>query len=276
MEIGSDSQLTEFLSHGHLLIKVNDSVWEMISATFAAGYAFFRNRPEDKLPNKLSQDGGYRPYGIEYSKSPDILDEIESFTATDRTRNEKPPNIEARVLHDHMLRTFDALRSIAEDLTIRLAEHLSKQPHRRNWQGAMRRWSRLQMSYARPTQTISPFITESHEDGVLMTLVCATSPGFEVQTSTNDYIPLTTAPGEVIAMAGEITWLLSGGVVKPVYHRVRPVGPYQERLSLIFLGDVHPRLCIPWITNEVNANVKIGERVLASAARFGLSPFVGE
>jgi isopenicillin N synthase-like dioxygenase len=140
----------------------------------------------------------------------------------------------------------------------------------------MRRWSRLQVNYARPANTRTPFINEAHEDGVLMTLVCATCPGFEVQTPDGEFAPLTTSPGEVIAMAGEITWLLSGGIIPPVYHRVRPVGDYAERLSVIFLGDVHPSLCEPWVENEVNAHVDIGERVRTSAARFGLQAFLGE
>ncbi len=274
----SKVRIDKFIADGLLRIQLGGPTREAVAATFEAAYPFFRAPPNEKILNKLPEDGGYRPYGIEYSGSPDVLDQIESFTASDRTRNATGnlPTATARLLHRQMIGAFDLLEHIAETITIRLAETISGRAYRKKIRGAMRRWARLQVNYARPANTRAPFINEAHEDGVLMTLVCATRPGFEVQTPDGEFAPLTTSPGEVIAMAGEITWLLSGGMIPPVYHRVRPVGDYAERLSLIFLGDIHPRLCEPWVENEVNANVDIGERVLKSAARFGLRAFIGE
>ena len=74
--------------------------------------------------NKLPEDGGYRPYGVEYSRSPDVLDQIESFTASDRTRDaiDQLPTASAELLHRQMLRAFDGLEYLAETITIRVAE----------------------------------------------------------------------------------------------------------------------------------------------------------
>jgi isopenicillin N synthase-like dioxygenase len=278
MKLVSKSDIEEFLAQGFLRITVPQSIRETVTAAFNAGYPFFRAAPEEKIANKLPEDGGYRPYGIEYSDSPEVLDQIESFTVSDRTRKATKtlPHKNARVLHKQMLNAFDALEHIAEFLTIHLAEAITGELYENKYRGAMRRWSRLQLNYARPANTTTPFINEAHEDGVLMTLVCATCPGFELQMASGEFVPLTTRPGELIAMAGEITWLLSGGLIQPVYHRVSPAGSYSERLSLIFLGDVYPRLCQPWVKNETNANIDIGGRVLTSAARFGLQAFKNE
>ncbi len=278
MECLSKVEVDKFISDGLLRVRLDESTREAIDAVFGAAYSFFRATSEEKALNKLPEDGGYRPYGIEYSGSPDVLDQIESFTASDRTRSltDLLPVASAQSLHRRMLRAFDVLEDLAETLTISLAETVSGGSYREKIRGAMRRWSRLQVSYARPAEIRTGLITETHEDGVLMTLVCATCPGFEVQTPDGRFTPLTTASGEVLAMAGEITWLLSGGKIPPVYHRVRPAGEYTERLALIFLGDIHPRLCEPWVKNELNANVDIGERVRTSATRFGLQAFSGE
>ena len=271
-------EVDKFIAGSFLRIQLDETTHAAITATFDAAYPFFRAPLQEKKPNSLPQDGGYRPYGIEYSQSSNVLDQIESFTASDRTRlgTNSLPAASARLLHKRMLVTFDALESIAEELTIRVAESITGGAFRNKLQGAMRRWSRLQLNYAKPANTKMAFINEAHEDGVLMTLVCATQPGFEAQMQDGEFIPLTTASGEVIALAGEITWLLSGGLVQPLFHRVRPVGDYSERLSLIFLGDIYPKLCEPWIKNEVNANIDVGERVLTSASRFGLQGFTGE
>lgn len=274
----SEVEVDKFIIDGVLRIRLDESTEEAIAAVFGAAYHFFRATAEEKAPNKLPEDAGYRPYGIEYSQSPNILDQIESFTASDRTRSmtDLLPVASAQLLHRQMLRAFDVLEDLAETFTIRLAETVSGRAYEKKIRGAMSRWSRLQVNYSRPASTRTGLINEAHEDGVLMSLVCATCPGFEVQTPDGGFALLTTMSGEVIAMAGEITWLISGGRIPPVYHRVRPVGEYPERLSLIFLGDIHPKLCEPWVENEVNANVNIGERVLTSASRFGLQAFSGE
>ncbi len=84
---------------------------------------------------------------------------------------------------------------------------------------------------------------------------------------------ITTAPNEVLVMPGEIVWLLSGGQIRPLHHRVRREPSCSERLALLFFGDINPRLCRPWVRADVNEGVDIGARVLTNAARFGLDGF---
>jgi isopenicillin N synthase-like dioxygenase len=267
-----------FIADGFLRIPITKNAYEAVASTFKTAYPFFRASSEEKNLNRLPEDGGYRPFGVEYSQSPDSPDHVESFTTSDRTRTitSKLPTESAQILHQHMLVAFGALESIAETLTIRLAEAISGRLYTEKLRGGFRRWSRLQLNYSRPADTTAAYINEAHEDGVLMTVACATGPGLEFQTTDGNFKPVTTSSGEVLAMPGEITWLLSGGLIRPLYHRVRPVAKYQERLALLFLGDIYPSLCEPWVTNEVNANIDIGARVLTSATRFGLQSFALE
>ena len=74
-------------------------------------------------------------------------------------------------------------------------------------------------------------------------------------------------------MPGEILWLLSGGQIRPLYHRVRREPGCSERLALLLFGDINPRLCWPWVHTDINEGVDIGARVLTNSNRFGLGGF---
>jgi len=134
----------------------------------------------------------------------------------------------------------------------------------------LHQWSCLQMNYARPSEVLAEFINEPHEDGHLITIGYATGPGLEIQTAQHGLQPLVPGQGQFVVMPGEIAYLLSGGLILPLYHCVKCDRTLPERMSLQFFADIDPRLCIPWCRNEVNANVDIGARVLTNARRFGL------
>ena len=245
-----------------------------VAEAFDAAYPFFRLPLEEKLLNVLPADGGYRPFGIEYSRSPDAPDQIESFTTSYWTRSfvNRLSTPSARQLHVKMMIVNDALESIAEALTLRLEENIrGRSSH--NLRGRFQRWSRLQLNYSRPASVKTPFINELHEDGVLITITCVTGPGLEVQVPQGQLIPVVTGATEALAMTGEIAYLLSGGIIPAVFHQVRPTPTCTERLAFVFLGDVDPGLCDPWIDTEANRGIDIGEHVRNSAKRYGLHGF---
>jgi isopenicillin N synthase-like dioxygenase len=274
----SQDAVNRLKTDGFLLLRLAEVAYQTVNSTFEAAYPFFRAPLEEKILNKLSQDSGYRPMGVEYSQAPERPDLVESFTASFRTRAEitRLPLPNAQLLFERMLNTIDAFESIAEAITIRLADELSENQAGEKLKGAFRQWSRLQLNYSRPASATATFINETHEDGDLLTVACATGPGFELQAANEEFIPITTAPDEVLVIPGEIAWLLSGGLIKPMYHCVRPEPCERERMALLFFGDIHPQLCEPWIKSEVNANVDIGARVLTNATRYGLHGFTLE
>lgn len=272
------STIERLKTDGFLLVPLNKEAAEAVSATFEAAYPFFHAPLEEKVSNKLSQDSGYRPMGVEYSQSPDRPDQVESFTASVRTRSAiaELQSVSAQLLFECMLKTIDIFERIAEEITIQLANEVGDRPASENLYGAFRRWSRMQLNYSRPSEVTKPFINELHEDGNLITVACTTGPGLERQTATGAFVPITTRADEVIVMPGEIAWLLSGGQISPLYHRVQPESCFSERMALLFFGDINPRFCEPWVKNEINANVDIGARVLTNANRYGLQGFTLE
>jgi isopenicillin N synthase-like dioxygenase len=262
-------------SDGFLLIPLSQRAFKKVAATFDAAYPFFRAPLQEKNINGLPEELGYRPTGIEYSQSPERPDPIESFTVDGRT-DVTPVDcttVSARELYARMLATFVIFERIAQTLTVRLADTLSGNSAGRALGGALRRWSCLQLNYSRPADADAAFINEAHEDGHLLTVSCANGPGLEVQTAAGEFTPLTVPPDKVLVMPGEILWLLSGGQIRPLYHRVRREPGCSERLALLFFGDINPRLCRPWVHTDINEGVDIGARVLTNSNRFGLGGF---
>jgi isopenicillin N synthase-like dioxygenase len=268
----ASEQLAE---NGFLLASVSEEVRRSIDITFRCAKDFFSRSGTEKLESKLPYDCGYRPPGVEYSSSSDTPDAIESFTASIRTREKgrKLKSVRAFRLHERMIGVFKLLEPLAEILSVELARTVSGDDWSASMRGAFHRRSRLQINYALPTQSKLEFINELHEDGHLLTIACSTAPGLEVLLQEQTFACPYGMPGDVTVMPGNIAWLLSGGHVRPLHHRVRRMEDQRERMSLLFFADVDPSRCEPWIRNSVNAQVDIGACVLANNARFGISDF---
>jgi isopenicillin N synthase-like dioxygenase len=274
----TEDSVEQFFLEGRVLLSLPDEAHQPLAKTFKSAYSFFQSPLEEKNSNRLPQDIGYRPMGMEYSQSSERPDPVESFTADFRTCEavKTLPSARARQMYKHMLSTISILEHLAESLVVQLAERSVGRAHGYRLLGAFRRWSCLQVNFARPAVTGAPFLHELHEDGHLLTILSANRPGLEVRVGDGSFLPISTAPDQVLVMPGEILWLLSGGRIRPLYHRVRCDSTCPDRMALLFFADIDPALCKPWIENETNLGVDIGARVLTNALRFGLEPYQPE
>ena len=274
----TEDSVERFLLEGRLLLSLPHRAHQTLAETFEAASTFFRSPLDEKKSNRLPEDIGYRPMGIEYSQSPDRPDPVESFTADIRTCGavRRLPSASARQLYKEMLSTIDILEHLAESLVVQLAKRIVVRSSSQKFVGAFRRWSCLQVNFSRPGHIQAPFLHEVHEDGHLLTILSANRPGLEVSLANGKFLPISTRPDQVLVMPGEILSLLSGGKIRPLYHRVKRDSNCSDRLALLFFGDINPSLCEPWIENETNQGVDIGARVLSNALRFGLDPYQPE
>jgi isopenicillin N synthase-like dioxygenase len=265
-------------AEGFLTLSLRRDSGQIIESVFDVGGAFFRASSDEKLHHKLPNDFGYRPIGVEYSQSPDRPDPIESFTVSMRTQSEIPSawSTLAKSLSQHMLNAIEVLEPIAEEIVTKLAVRLGGRSVGKKLRGELHRWSCLQLNYSRPATVKSSFIHEPHEDGHFLTIGCSTSPGLERRVDANEFVPIITKIDEVVIMPGDIATLLSGGRIQPLYHRVAVDNRCSERMALLFFADIRPELCEPWIVNETNLNVNIGNRVLTNSSRFGVQAFEPE
>lgn len=258
-----------------LILRLSDPIQDAVRSTFEAARPFFDENLDVKNSCSFSQDMGYRPFAGEYSQSPAFPDQLESFSVCPRVQIpvSKLGSRNAQTLYQRMSATFDLLEPVAEAITIQLANKVSHKQVGHKLHGMLRNWSRLQLNYSRPATVRLPFVNELHEDLNLLTITCADAPGLEVQVAENEFKSITTTSDEALVFPGEISWLLSGGLVQPVYHRVRADPRIQDRLALLFFADQEASFCEPWISNEVNREIDIGARVRTNVGRFGLKGF---
>lgn len=277
--------LTEHIPHnaarkiveeGFLIMSLPNRIQESVRATFAASVPFFEEASDLKSRCRFPQDMGYRPIGGEYSQSSAYPDQLESFSISARVPIplSELPSINARDLYERMCTTFDLLEGLAEELTVKLAGELSRGRIGDGLRGTLRGWSRLQLNYARPAEVAAPFINALHDDLNLLTINFADGPGLEVGFSEDDVSEVVRGPGEAVVLPGEIAWLLSGGRIRPLYHRVRADRRIRKRLALLFFADPEPSACEPWVLSEVNRGVDIGGRVRTNVHLFGLQGFI--
>lgn len=274
----SDRVLAALRSDGFLKFKAFETVARTTQNAFQAAEQFFQLPINEKMRNRLPNDTGYRPYGIEYSQVAERPDQVESFTVSHRipsSANQLHAD-EAKALSEEMFVLFDLLEYIAEQIVVGLARELSNDAVAETFCGAFRSWSLLQLNSSHPVGSPSDCVNDLHEDGCLITLMSNTGPGLEVLSSDNKFTPITIARGELLLAPGEILSLLSGGEIRPLYHRVRLVPDGNRRMAMMFFGDIDPRLCQPWISNHTNRNVDIGDRVLKNSKRYGLTEWIME
>jgi isopenicillin N synthase-like dioxygenase len=277
VHIASDA-VEKFLFGGFVSIKTSDLLRDELRALFRAGQTFFNASVEEKLLNQLPLDTGYRPRGVEYSESPDHPDEMESFSVSRRLTDGETGlhSGSAKILYVQMLEFISSLEPLVESFIASVAMKLTGAPIDQDFHGAFGNWSLLQMNYSRPADTRGDYINDCHEDGCLITITSVTGPGLELKAKDGSFIPMSPIGDELLLMSGEILSLLSGGKVPPTYHRVRPTAGNSERLSLLFFADMHPTLCKPWIINDSNIDIDVGNRVLGNSTRFGLAKWTLE
>src|ERR1700733_7765887 len=104
MKVVPEDGIGGFRTRGFLQLPIDRTAYEAVAATFETALPFFRTPVSQKVLNTLAEDGGYRPFGVEYSESSEIPDQMETFTASDRTRTStgKLPSAKAQLLHDRM------------------------------------------------------------------------------------------------------------------------------------------------------------------------------
>lgn len=266
--------LKDLVDDGFLLLSVPHTIAESVGATFAAGYTFFRQEEDTKKQFIFEQDLGYRPFAGEYSVTVEFPDQLESYSVSPRL-DVSPVHLtldSVAIFQARMMETFHLMEPIVEGLTMLLADQIGAHSPSTTLKGKLHHWSRLQANYARPADVAFAFINETHEDLDLLTLTSCPQPGLEVKMAKR-FVPVQTTSHEVLIFPGEIAWLLSGGAIKPMYHRVRTYSHVNERLALLFFADVEPESCEPWVITNVNKGIDVAQRVRTNVRKFGLKGF---
>ncbi|MBP9548042.1 MAG: isopenicillin N synthase family oxygenase [Chitinophagales bacterium] len=196
----------------------------------------------------LAGQRGYTSFGKEHAKGSTAADLKEFWqfgqTVTDNAaiKNEYPDNVEVKELPNFNLlgvslyKNFEnsgreLLRAIA--LYLGLDEnYFDNKIHNGN--------SILRAIYYPPItkEPASAVRAEQHEDINLITLlVGASADGLEVMSTEGNWVPVKTAPDEIVVNVGDMLQRLTNNILKSTTHRV--VNPPKEKWS-------SPRYSIPF------------------------------
>ena len=259
----------DILDQGYAVVKLDDVDAFNLHNAISTAVKFFERPLEDKAAHgSTDHNYGYRPFGVEYSISPDRPDMNECFTVW-ASRLDLIPNAgDIDDLTGAFLSWRDSLAPIVKAILDEVAQSFGAEGA-----PAFEKASYLQINYCLPTPAERDLLQDKHEDGHMVTVLHATAPGLEIYT--NDEIkPMLPAKDEIVIMPGSVLTALSGGKIEPLYHQVRNhcLGE-GERQSIMYF--VNPEIDEPlygWLDSSDGERVDIREHVQNAPSMFGLPP----
>ncbi|MFT3703585.1 MAG: 2-oxoglutarate and iron-dependent oxygenase domain-containing protein [Agriterribacter sp.] len=245
---------------GFVAVKNHGISPELIDVLYKSVQDFFslplQKKKQYEIPG-LAGQRGYTSFGKEHAKGSDAPDLKEFFQYGqlvedgDNVKNEYPDNISVNEVPEfnstfhNAYRAFEKsgtslLRAIA--LYLELEEHFfDEEIHNGN---SILRAIHYPPIVEKPKSAIR---SEQHEDINLITLlVGASADGLQILTKQNDWVPVTSLPGQIVVNVGDMLQRLTNNKLRSTTHRV--VNPpehlwHTSRFSIPFF--LHPKSKMP-------------------------------
>jgi isopenicillin N synthase-like dioxygenase len=254
----------EILTSGYARVALDgDRLASLARAREEAARFFGRPEAEKRAYGSADFNFGFRPYGRQYSQTPDRPDVNESFTYWADALEAIPGHGDIAPL----LRALSAYRATAAELAAAILGQFAERysyPHALDFGQS----SYLEVNWYLQS-TDRDLLQDRHEDGHLLTLVASDGPGLEIEVS-GQMEPVTFGSGTVLVMPGSLLEDMTGGEARPLYHQVRN-HHRRRRMSALYL--VNPPLdkpVSPYIVTDRNRGIDIAARARTNGAMFGL------
>ena len=257
----------DILDSGYAVVRLSELDAGNLHRAIDTAVEFFQSPLESKKAHgSTDHNYGYRPFGIEYSISPDRPDMNECFTVWSSRLDLIPNAQDIPELTDSFLSWRDSLAPLVKAILDEVAQNfgVDEAPE-------FEKASYLQINYCLPAPAERDLLQDKHEDGHMVTVLHATAPGLEIYV--NDEVkPMLPAADEIVIMPGSVLTALSGGKIEPLYHQVRNHG-LDDRQSIMYF--VNPEIDEPlfgWIDAPDGERADIREHVQNAPSMFGLPP----
>ncbi|MEV4560029.1 hypothetical protein AB0K51_23980 [Kitasatospora sp. NPDC049285] len=261
------SPARDLLDRGHATIPLPTADAEVLAELRTQAARFFTQDEETKLRHGSDDfNFGYRPYGRQYSVTPDRPDMNSSFTywADDPA---KVPGHEADSVAP-FLKALGAYWQVAaeaaDQVLAGLADHYG---YRDNLQFRASSYLEINWYLRDPKRDL---LQDRHEDGHLFTLATSDGPGLEIETD-GDMQAAAVGDGRLLVMPGSVLTAMTAGQVPPLHHQVRN-HHLERRITVLYL--VNPPLgqpVAPYVAEDGQA-VDVAALARTSGAMFGLPP----
>jgi isopenicillin N synthase-like dioxygenase len=258
----------DLLAHARATVDLPADAATTLTGLQAAATGFFtQDEAVKRAHGSADFTYGFRPYGRQYSISPDRPDMNESFTYwADNPATIPHHDAPAVAPFVQALRGYWAVAAaIIENVLAGLAGHYGQHAP-----GAVpfRDYSYLEINWYHPSDR--DLLQDRHEDGHLLTLAVADGPGLEIETD-GQMAPVPVHDNRLLVMPGSLLTAMTGGDVPPLYHQVRN-HRLPRRLTVLFLANPPLDRPIPPFADREGPAVDIAQLARTTGAMFGLPP----
>jgi isopenicillin N synthase-like dioxygenase len=249
---------------GFAKIKLGVNEYHTISHLMEQARTFFvQDEAIKRLHSCPEFHFGFRPFGRQYSSSPDRLDMNESFTYWSDDHSLIPGHETiggfTSALHSGWKVIFDLASSLMADIARRFTypRHID-----------LKRASYIEVNWYLCDDS-RDLLQYRHEDGHFLTLVTADGPGLEIELD-GAMAPVEFAPDEVFVMTGSLLTAMTGGGIPPLYHQVRNHHCPMRCAILLLLNPPFDEPIEPFVRNDQNKKLDIAALAQTNGKEFGL------
>ncbi len=255
----------DIVDQGYAIVKLADADRNALQHAIATANEFFARDVEFKNAHgSTDHNYGYRPFGIEYSITPDRPDMNEVFTLWASRLDLIPNAQDIPELTGAFLSWRDSIAPLVKAILDEVAKSFGAAAA-----PEFEKASYLQINSYLEAPADRDMLQDKHEDGHMVTVLHATAPGLEIYT--NDGVkPMLPAPDEVVIMPGSVLTALSGGKIQPLYHQVRNHGLDDRQSIMYFVNPVVDEPLYAW--TDAGENEDLRDQVLYAPKMFGLPP----
>jgi len=266
-----DALIEGFQYFGFIILMEHGVNRDLLARAYQISKEFFAQTEEEKMAYYAGPDGqrGYTPFGREHAKDAKVAD-LKEFWHVGREfafasplaeiyPANKWPNDPPR-FRETFLHLYTALEEAGFSMLEALAPSLGvEDDYFRNMATNGNSILRL-LHYPPVSGDVDPDAVRAaaHEDINLITiLVAAEGAGLELLDRNGEWIPVETAPDNLIVDAGDMLARITNDVIPATTHRVvNPKGPNISRYSMPFFMHPHRDAVLECIPSCVGSGAK--------------------
>lgn len=256
----------ELLHEGRCTVPLSRPAAAALDDVYTEAQRFFSQTEDVKLAHGSADfNFGYRPYGRQYSVTPERPDENASFTywAGDPATvpQHRAPTVAGflRALHIY----WDVVTETAETVLADLAGHYG-----RTEPLPFRTSSYLEINWYLPDSE-RDLLQDRHEDGHLFTLATSDGPGLELEIDGQMHA-CNREPGTLLVMPGSVLTAMTDRQIPPLYHQVRNYHLPRRTTVLLLVNPPLDRPVAPYAGDPEGFDAASLAR--HSGSMFGLPP----
>lgn len=255
----------DILDHGFAIVKLPEADRQALHNAIGAANDFFaRDLDFKNAHGSADHNYGYRPFGVEYSVSPDRPDMNEVFTVWASRLDLIPHAHDIPELTGAFLAWRDSIAPLVQAILDEVAKGFGA-PAAPEFERA----SYMQINSYLETPAERELLQDKHEDGHMVTVLHATAPGLERHAG-DEVHPFTPAEDELLVMPGSVLTALSGGKIEPLFHQVRNLGLNDRQSIMYFVNPVVDEPLYSWV--DAGEQTDLRDYVQHAPAMFGLPP----